>query len=54
MGMTPEEIVLEYPHLTLAQVHAAVATYHINRNEIDADIAEREVIALDWEQQLRT
>src|SRR5579864_346966 len=25
MGMTPEEIALEYPHLTLAQVHAALA-----------------------------
>jgi len=24
MGMTPEEIALEYPHLTLAQVHAAL------------------------------
>src|SRR5437660_12487050 len=23
MGMTPEEIALEYPHLTLAQVHGA-------------------------------
>jgi uncharacterized protein (DUF433 family) len=23
LGMSPEEIALEYPHLTLAQVHAA-------------------------------
>jgi ABC-type oligopeptide transport system ATPase subunit len=28
MGMTPEEIALEYPHLSLAQVHAALAYYH--------------------------
>jgi uncharacterized protein (DUF433 family) len=54
MGMTPEEIALEYPHLTLAQVHAAVACYHINRDEIEADIAEQEATALDWEQELRT
>jgi uncharacterized protein (DUF433 family) len=54
MGMTPEEIALEYPHLTLAQVHAALACYHINRDEIEADIAEEEATALYWEQQLRT
>jgi uncharacterized protein (DUF433 family) len=52
MGMTPEEIALEYPHLTLAQVHAALAYYHINRDEIEADIAEEEAAALRWEQQL--
>ena len=25
MGLTPDEIALEYPHLTLAQVHGALA-----------------------------
>ena len=38
MGMTPEEIALEYAHLTLAQVHAALAYYHVNRDEIEADL----------------
>ncbi|HME08319.1 MAG TPA: DUF433 domain-containing protein [Bryobacteraceae bacterium] len=52
MGMTPEEIALEYPHLTLAQVHAALAYYHANREEIEADIAQEEQAAADWEQQL--
>ncbi len=42
MGMTPEEIALEYPHLTLAQVHAALAYYHVNRDEVEADISEQE------------
>ena len=28
MGMPPEEIAIEYPHLSLAQVHAALAYYH--------------------------
>ena len=37
-GMTPEEIALEYPHINLAQVHAALAYYHANRAEIEADI----------------
>src|ERR1700692_3037167 len=54
MGMTPEEIALEYPHLTLAQVHAALAYYHVNRDEIEADIADDEAAALDWERQLGT
>ncbi|MGO9894466.1 MAG: DUF433 domain-containing protein [Bryobacteraceae bacterium] len=52
MGMTPEEIALEYPHLTLAQVHAALAYYHGNRDEIEADIAEQEEAAARWEREL--
>ena len=52
MGITPEEIALEYPHLTLAQVHAALAYYHVNRDAIETDIAQEEAAALGWEQQL--
>ena len=52
MGMTPEDIALEYPHLTLAQVHAALAYYHANREEIEADIAQEEQAAAQWERQL--
>ena len=54
MGMPPEEIALEYPHLTLAQVRAALVYYHVNRDEIEADIAHDEAAALDWERQLET
>ena len=46
MGFTPEEIALEYPHLTLAQVHAALAYYHANCNEIEADLAQDEAASL--------
>jgi Protein of unknown function (DUF433) len=52
MGIPPEEIVLDYPHLTLAQVHAALAYYHVNRDEIEADLAQEEAAALQWEQRL--
>jgi uncharacterized protein (DUF433 family) len=38
-GMTPEEIVEERTHLTLAQVHGALAYYYANKEQIDADIA---------------
>jgi hypothetical protein len=40
MGMSPDEIAREYPHLTLAQVHAALACYHANAEEIESDIAQ--------------
>ena len=53
MGMNPEEIALEYPHLTLAQVHAALAYYHANREEIESDLAQEERAAAHWEQQLK-
>jgi hypothetical protein len=50
--MSPEEIAEDYPHLTLAQVHAALAYYHANREEIEADIAQDEVAAGEWETRL--
>ena len=53
-GMTPEEIAIEYPHLTIAQVHAALAYYHANHAEIESDIAQEEVAATHWERQLTT
>ena len=40
LGCTPEEIVRDVPHLTLAQVHAALAYYYANREEIERDLAE--------------
>ena len=42
MGLTPEEIAAKIEHLTLAQIHAALAYYHANRDEIDSDIAAEE------------
>ncbi len=53
-GMSPEEIALEYPHLSLAQVHAALAYYHANRDEIETDIAEEERLTEDWQRRLTT
>jgi uncharacterized protein (DUF433 family) len=39
MGLIPEEIVRKFGHLSLAQVHAALAYYYANQAEIDADLA---------------
>jgi len=45
LGLSPEEIAHEFGHLTLAQVYAALAYYHANRAEIEADIATEEAEA---------
>lgn len=37
-GRTPEEVVREWPHLTLGQVYGALAYYYDHRAEIDADL----------------
>lgn len=45
LGLSPEEIADRIGHLSLAQVHAALAYYHANREEIEADIAAEEIEA---------
>ena len=42
MGMSPDEIVSEYPTITLSDVYAALAYYHDHREEIDREIREGE------------
>ena len=42
LGRSPEEIARKYGHLTLAQIHAALAYYHANKETIDADLAAEE------------
>jgi uncharacterized protein (DUF433 family) len=50
-GYTPEEIADQYPHLTLAQVYTALAYYHANREEIEADLATEKIEADRLEQE---
>jgi uncharacterized protein (DUF433 family) len=38
-GYSAEDIAAQYPHLTMAQVYAALAHYHANQEEIEADLA---------------
>lgn len=42
LGQTPEEIVEGLPHLTLAQVHAALSYFYDHRDEILREIREDE------------
>lgn len=38
-GLNAEEIQASYPHLSLAQVYLALAHYHANRAEVEAELA---------------
>jgi len=45
MGYNAEQIInRKYSHLTLAEVYAALAYYHANKEEIDAAIIEEEAL----------
>lgn len=43
LGYDADGIAKELDHLTLAQVYAALAYYHTNKELVEADIAEEEV-----------
>ena len=40
LGMTPEELVDEFTHLTLAQVHSALSYYYQHADEIHKEMEE--------------
>ena len=46
-GMCPEEIAYQYPSISLADVHAALAYYFDNRQEIPDEFRKDEELA-EW------
>lgn len=40
-GLTPAQIHSEHPHLSLAQIHAALSYYYDHKSELDEEIARR-------------
>ena len=40
-GSSPEEMHFQYPHLSLAQIHAALSYYYDHQLELDAEIQRR-------------
>jgi uncharacterized protein (DUF433 family) len=52
MGNNAEEIAREYPHLDIAGIYAALAYYHANQAEVEAEIAadeaEADRIEAEW------
>ena len=53
LGFSPEEIAHEIGHLSLANVFAALAYYHANVDEIEADLANEKDVAEQLEAGLR-
>ena len=47
-GWSPEEIHEQHPHLSLAQIHAALSYYYDHQSDIDAEIErqDKEIEAL--------
>jgi uncharacterized protein (DUF433 family) len=43
-GWSPEELAYQHPHLTLGQVHAALAYYWDHQEEIEAEIRRGEAL----------
>jgi uncharacterized protein (DUF433 family) len=46
-GWSPEELAFQFPHLTLGQVHSALAYYWDHQEELDREIARRVALADD-------
>jgi uncharacterized protein (DUF433 family) len=40
-GWSPEELHFQHPHLTLGQIHSALAYYWDHQEELDQDIEQR-------------
>lgn len=40
-GWSAEELHIQFPHLTLGQIHSALAYYWDHREELDGDIEKR-------------
>jgi len=40
-GWSPEEIHFQHPHLSLAQIHSALAYYYDNQEKLDSEIETR-------------
>ena len=54
--MSPRDIWEAHPHITLAQIHAALSYYYDHRREIDRNIIEGEDLAerMEKEQKARS
>ena len=40
LGFSPEELVREFPHLTLSQIHDALSYYYEHQREVDKETDE--------------
>jgi uncharacterized protein (DUF433 family) len=54
MGLSPDEILLHYPTITLADVYAALAYYHDHQDEIQQQIHAGEEFAAQLQAKTRS
>ncbi|MEX1018100.1 MAG: DUF433 domain-containing protein [Litorilinea sp.] len=47
LGWTPDQIIDAHPHLTLVQVHAALAYYYEHQAEIDVELANAQKLVAE-------
>jgi len=40
LGLSPEELAREFPHITLSQIHDALSYYYEHQEELDREIDE--------------
>ncbi len=40
-GSSPEELHFQYPHLSMAQIHSALAYYYDHQEELESEILKR-------------
>ncbi|HJT31950.1 MAG TPA: DUF433 domain-containing protein [Pirellulales bacterium] len=53
MGLTPSQVVAEHPHLTMAQVYAALTYYWSHCEEIHQDIENEEKLVAELKASMR-
>ena len=49
-GWSAEEIVRQYPYLTLAETHAALAYYFDHQSEIESELMAEQQMAAAWKE----
>lgn len=53
-GWTPEELLQNYPHITLSKIYSALAYYWDHQSYIDAEIERRDEYAAQLEEEAGT
>ena len=51
LGLTPEELQADFPHLSLAAIYDALSYYYDNRDDVDAEIKANDELSAQAEAQ---
>ena len=51
LGLTPEELQADFPHLSLAAIYDALSYYYDNREDVDAEIKANDELSAQAEAQ---